>query len=399
MNKRFEKWSDAVKTAYPSALSPYWRAMPMRQMTKLLISLFVVLAAMGFVADLLQIKAPPLAHGFFWPLWIGVIGLAAFVARIKRTRLVLPVSLLMALGLFLGYLKVRPSAQILVPDAVYRRIVVDAIAAWVGVAGGYRLLLSFITSEGLDHVRMHTELSLAHGIQQTLVPTVSIANARFEVYGKSMPSEEMGGDLIDVIPSDESLLAYIADISGHGLPAGQLMGMLKAAMRMALHFRHKPPSLLQSADRVLPAVKEPDMYATLALLSFDTSMEAEYALAGHPAILHYRADSRNTARLSMEQLPLGLIPGGHYFSARAAYTPGDVFLLLTDGIPEAVNEKDEEFGLDRVEQILISHATEPLPQIWDAVMDAARHHGPPGDDQTLLLLRVRESLTPRSNPL
>ncbi len=321
--------------------------MPMGRMTKLLMSLFVVLVAMGFVADLLQIKAPRLAHGFFWPLWIGVIGLAAFVAQIKRTRLVWPLSLLMALGLFLGYLAEHAAAHILVPDAVFRRIVVDAIAAWVGVAAGYRLLLSFVTSEGLDHVRMHTELALAHGIQQTLVPTVSIANARFEVYGRSMPSEEMGGDLIDVIPSDESLLAYIADISGHGLPAGQLMGMLKAAMRMALQFRHKPPSLLQSADRVLPAVKEPDMYATLALLSFDNSMEAEYALAGHPAILHYRANSRNTARLSMEQFPLGLIPGGHYFSARAAYTPGDVFLLLTDGIPEAVNEKDEELSGSR----------------------------------------------------
>jgi len=128
-------------------------------------------------------------------------------------------------------------------------------------------------------------------------------------------------------------------------------------------------------------------------------MQAEYALAGHPPILHYRAGSGNTARLSMEQLPLGLLPGGHYFSARAAYAPGDVFLLLTDGIPEVENEKGEEFGLDRVEQILISHAAEPLPQIWDAVMKAARRHGPPEDDQTLLLLRARESVAPRSNAL
>ncbi len=63
-----------------------------------------------------------------------------------------------------------------------------------------------------------------------------------------------------------------------------------------------------------------------------------------------------------------------------------------------VNEEDEEFGLGRVEQILILHAAEPLPQIWDAVMDAARRHGPPEDDQTVLLLRVRESLTPHSSP-
>jgi Stage II sporulation protein E (SpoIIE) len=66
----------------------------------------------------------------------------------------------------------------------------------------------------------------------------------------------MGGDLIDVISTREGgLLVYIADISGHGLPAGQLMGMLKAAMRMAFQFQHTPASLLESADRVLPAVK------------------------------------------------------------------------------------------------------------------------------------------------
>jgi sigma-B regulation protein RsbU (phosphoserine phosphatase) len=193
------------------------------------------------------------------------------------------------------------------------------------------------------------------------------------------------------------LLAYIADISGHGLPAGQLMGMLKAAMRMALQFNQAPASLLESVDCVLPAVKAPDMYATLALLSFDNSMEAEYALAGHPAILHYRADSRDTARLSMEHFPLGLIPGGHYTSARAEYVLDDVFLMLTDGILDTVNERDEEFGVDRVEQILVSHAAEPLPQIWDAVVDAARRHGPPEDDQTMLLLRVCESLAPNSN--
>ena len=84
---------------------------------------------------------------------------------------------------------------------------------------------------------MQTELALAHAIQATLVPTLSSQVGRFEGYGKSIPSTEMGGDLIDAVESDGTLLAYIADISGHGLAAGQLMGMLKTAMRVALEFR------------------------------------------------------------------------------------------------------------------------------------------------------------------
>jgi serine phosphatase RsbU (regulator of sigma subunit) len=131
------------------------------------------------------------------------------------------------------------------------------------------------------------------------VPTVSFKTETFDVYGKSIPSTEMGGDLIDVIASDGSLLAYVADISGHGLPAGQLMGMLKTALRVSLQFHQQPVALLESADLVLPAVKGPDMYATLALLYFHGSAQAEYALAGHAPILHYRHRSGDTVRLAM----------------------------------------------------------------------------------------------------
>lgn len=152
-------------------------------------------------------------------------------------------------------------------------------------------------------MRMQTELFLAHGIQATLVLTVSFQNANFEVYGKSIPSTETGGDLIDVIDSNGSLLAYVADLSGHGLAAGQLMGMLKT--RLAVQFRQPPVELLESTDRVLPGLKKPDRYATLALLQFDGSAEVEYALAGHVPILHHRDRSRDTAELSMEQFLWG----------------------------------------------------------------------------------------------
>src|SRR5437016_1668654 len=235
--------------------------------------------------------------------------------------------------------------------------------------------------------RMQTELSLAHSIQATLVPTLSFQTPRFEVYGKSIASTEMGGDLIDVVESDGSLLAYVADISGHGLPAGQLMGILKAALRVSLQFHQRPVALLEVADRVLPAVKEPDMYATLALLHFDGSAQAEYALAGHVPILHYRDRSRDTARLSMQQFPLGLIPGGCYASQRVTYSSRDLFLMLTDGISEVPNESDEEFGLARLEQLLTQYAVQPLPHIWELIMEQVRQHGLQRDDQTLLLVR------------
>lgn len=98
--------------------------------------------------------------------------------------------------------------------------------------------------------------------------------------------------------------------------------------------------------------------------------------------------SRDTVRLSTEQLPLGLIPGSPYASERVSYAPRDLFLMLTDGITEVVNERDEDFGLVRLEQLLSQHAAQPLSQLWDLVMQEVKQHGVQQDDQSLLLLRV-----------
>ena len=172
------------------------------------------------------------------------------------------------------------------------------------------------------------------------------------------------------------------------------MGMLKTAMRLAVQFRQMPVAALESVDRVLPDLKEREMFATLALLRFDGSSEAEYALAGHPPILHYRHGSRDAARLSMEQLPLGLIPGGSYASKRVIYSPRDLFLMVTDGITEVANARDEEFGLTRLQELLTQHATRALPEIWDLIMREVRQYGLQQDDQSLLLLRVLNPAIP-----
>ncbi len=384
------KWRATLASAYPSASSPYWRMLPLKRMTKVLLGAFFIAAGAGFALDLLQLNHPSLGYGFFWPVLAGAVAVGIFATRIKRSRLALPLWLFMAVLAILAFRVVSTSPSLPLPNALRARVVFDAVGIGLGSALGYRLLLSFVTTEGLDSVRMQMELALAHGIQATLVPTISWQNTNLEVYGKSIPSTEMGGDLIDVIESDGRLLAYIADVSGHGLAAGQLMGMLKTAIRVSLQFRPEPIALLESADRVLPAVKEPDMYATLALLYFDSSAQVEYALAGHVPILHYRNISRDTARLSMEQFPLSLIPGSGYATQRIPYSSGDLFLLLTDGISEVPNDREEEFGLSRLEQLLVQNAAQPLPRIWEQIMEEVRQHGSQRDDQTLLLVRVRQ---------
>ncbi len=407
MNKTLQEWKALLGSAFPSGANPYWRALPISRMKGLLLGTFFISAVVGFAADLLLLNSHWLGRGFFWPVLFGSAAVGILVAKIKRVH---PIFLavfvfistcttiwivagLSGLG-WSGLHWLTDSISLAVyrqpiPQAIKARVLFDSIGVWICGVLGFRLLLSFVTNEGLANVRMQTELSLAHGIQARLVPDIAFQTSRFEVYGRSIPSTEMGGDLIDLIESDDGgLLVYVADISGHGLPAGQLMGMLKAALRVSLQFHQQPSALLQSADRVLPIVKDEDMYATLALLQFDGSAQAEYASAGHLPILHYRPRSGDTTRISVAQLPLGLIPGGKYASQRVSYSTGDMFLLFTDGITEVVNHADEEFGLARLEQLLSKNAAQPLSQIWEVVMAEVWQHGAQKDDQSLMLLRV-----------
>jgi hypothetical protein len=394
MKKKLRTWLAGVSSAFPTTFSPYWRMVPLGRMKMFLAGYFLVGAAGGFAFDLLQLNASRVGGGFFWPVLMGTGAMTLRAAAIKRVRLLPLLFLLVGLAAWLGYWASHVSAPLPVPVAVHRRVLFDAIGILVGIAFGIRFLLLFAGTEGVASVRMQTELSLAHGIQATLVPTVSYQNASLELYGKSIPSTEMGGDLIDVIESDGGLVAYVADISGHGLPAGQLMGMLKTAIRLAVQLRQTPVAALESVDRVLADLKEREMFATLVLLRFDGSGEAEYALAGHPPILHYRHGSKDTARLSMEQLPLGLIPGGSYASKRVIFSPRDLFLMVTDGITEVANAKDEEFGLTRLQELLTRHATRALPEIWELIIREARQYGLQQDDQSLLLLRVLDPAIP-----
>ena len=388
MRERLQELVADLGSAFPSAFSPYWRTLPMRRMKKLLTAAFFTFSVIGFVIDLLLLDGQRLGRGFFWPVFTGAMATGLLAARVKRIRL-FPFLFLIAAAVGWGAITVsRGFTPAPVPAALKSRVLFDAVGILIGAGTGYRLLISFITTEGRENVRMETELSLAHDIQATLVPTVSFQTSRFEAYGKSVPGREMGGDLIDIIEDYGNLLAYVADISGHGLPAGQLMGMLKTAMRVSVQFRQEPVALLESADRVLPALKEPEMYATLALLYFDGSAEVEYASAGHVPILHYRDRTRDTVRLSMEQFPLGLIAGGCYTSQRITYSSRDLFLMLTDGILEVPNEKGEEFGLTRLEQLLTQHAAQPLPQIWELIMSDVKQYGVQQDDQSLFLVRT-----------
>jgi cytochrome c oxidase subunit IV len=364
----------------------YWQSLPARRAAKLFGALFFVLSGVAFLLDLLAGGIYPLWGVLLLAMTLGGVRVVAILIEVRRPRFVI-VPLLMILAAFVLFARLPRQARS--PEFTRRRIVMDGSCLFVTSMLGYRLFLSFATTEGIAHVALQTELSFAHAIQSTLVPPISYGGRGLDVFGCTVPSAKVGGDLVDLVADGDRVFVYLADVSGHGISAGILMGMLKTAIRQASPTQQPLPALLESVNAVLPAVKEPEMYATLAGLRFEASSQVEIALAGHPPMLHYHQKSQEISRCAMQQYPLGLVAEPGYVSAQVSCEPGDLFVVVSDGLIETVNADDEEFGLARLGKSVVAHATEGLPEIYEALMQAVSDFGEQRDDRTVLIVRIR----------
>lgn len=169
------------------------------------------------------------------------------------------------------------------------------------------------------------------------------------------------------------------------------MGMLKAAARTALlepsTAPERLPLLLDRLDSVLPAVKESHMYAAFAALQLGSGGRVRHALAGHPPVLHYCHTNGTFCELSLEQFPLGLVPHAQFAAMEINVEPGDLLLIATDGILEASNPQDREFGTEGLRGCVESNSQAPLPQLAANILAAVAKWGKQQDDQTLLIVR------------
>jgi serine phosphatase RsbU (regulator of sigma subunit) len=366
-----------------SGVSPHLRTISLYRLRYLVAGRFFLGAAIAFLADLASRGALRGALLIGLACLFGAI--SSLILLLRRwsmaVRLALIISVVIAVPLAIAH---NPSVP--APEALAEAYRFDAFAIFLTMVICTRLYYLHINIEGARQLRAETELELAQRLQQVLVPGVSFRNARLDVYGRSIPSEKVGGDLVDLITSESAALAYLLDVSGHGIPAGALMGSLKTAIRMV--FPQPLPEMLDQINRVLPSVKDPNMYATLGALSFEMSGgNVEYTLAGHPPILHFRANG-DVEHLTCEQFPLGLLPLARYESRSRPCGPGDLFAIYSDGIVEVANAADEQFGVRRLESELRARISDPLEAICDAVMTSSGVYGLVDDDRSLLLIRV-----------
>ena len=344
---------------------------------------FCVFAPFSLVYDLAAPKGLPWSNLLLWSAYSGLtaVGWAyAFTRNVRFLWVVVPFSFLIGFLYGEGF---YPRSN------VQTTLLGEAVLSVALTILGYVFFVIFISGEGAKTLRLLTEIRLAQAIHSHLVPRVDKQTAHLEIYGVSAPASEVGGDLMDVCHVRGKTGLYVADITGHGVSAGVSMAMIKSAVRMKLRDGSDLGELVTGLNDVLAQTQRPETLATFAALELHEDGKALYALAGHLPILHLRASPRRLQKLVNQHPPLGVVAGRVFSAEPVAAAPGDLFVILTDGLTEVFGPGDEEFGEARIELLVEQHGDRPLAEIHEKILTAARAFGPQADDQTLLLARLR----------
>jgi len=374
------RWAERAK---------FWRTIPPLSTAVFLAAVFCVVGSIGFlsmgvVPDLvspLQTALVVLISGGFG------VGYILVATRHKPKALFFLIPIHIAAISLVSKLGPRAAAAFKIPPALEHRILLDNVGSMVLVLGGYILFMIFFQREGMRYFKAHTEIRLASEIHRELVPSFVSQIGEFELYGVSQPSGEVGGDLVDVIQEGDRWFGYVADVSGHGVPAGVMMAMVKSAVRMHGIPGQSASSLLEPLNSVLTAVRPQDMFVTCAYLQSDDGTTLRFSLAGHLPILHFKAATGTVTEHSILNFPLGLFPHKAFETSEIQCSPGDVLVVLTDGLTEVFDRNGRELGLEPLKRVLQESGAEPLGQISLSLQRRARQHGPQSDDQTILIVR------------
>ena len=240
-----------------------------------------------------------------------------------------------------------------------------------------------------EFAKMQEEVRLAARIQSDLLPRSIPTLTGYEIAGKNIPAQVVGGDYFDFIPLDENRLAVcLADVSGKGLPASLLMSNTQATIRSQTLANATPSQCLTNANILLYRTTSSEKFVTLfyGIINVKTH-EFAYCNAGHdsPFLL-----SSSPSRLSKGGTVLGVIEPFEYEEEVVRLEKGDAIVIYSDGITESFNEADEPFGEERIAAILEKHRATSASAMMDEVIKSAKNFSgsrQQADDMTVVVLR------------
>ncbi len=357
--------------------------MPLASRVLFYSGVFSFFASIGFIS--LQMESTRIAPSRILLTVLIMGGFAMFYAATSIARRYWWIPVVGAIqGLLFGILKnYYRAVEVGTPPA--SQSIWLSTGAIIFVSLGYALFIIFFSQQGARYFRARNEIAMASEIHRALVPPIHKTIGSFEVFGTSVPSGEVGGDLVDVAGDAATWTGYVADVSGHGVSAGLLMAMFKTAIRTRAD-GISSPKLLEEVHRALYPLKTPNMFVTVGVLQC-AGKNFLLSLAGHPPLLHYSKRMGEVREYPTIDLPLGILPEQTFSSAAVECEPGDVLVLLTDGMTEVFDKHGAEMGAEPIKAVLAKSAALPLPDLFATLRQHALAFGHQDDDQTMLIVR------------
>lgn len=263
---------------------------------------------------------------------------------------------------------------------------------------GFIMYRSILSARRLNAVRaekefINRELGIANRIQQAMLPTEKLEDGTIDIAGSLVPAKLVGGDFYDYLARDGKLFFNIGDVCGKGMPAALVMSMTQAVFRTIAAKEEDPSRIVRDMNAMACRGNSTGMFATLFVGVLDlASGRLVYSNAGHDR--PYIVSGTGVRSLQAESnLPIGVMEDTEYRTQETQIAPGDMVLLYTDGLTEAMNAEHELFGQQRIVETARDNGDSPrnlLDSLSEAVagfVDGAEQ----SDDLTMLAILYRGS--------
>lgn len=267
-----------------------------------------------------------------------------------------------------------------------------------------RRLISIIASQSaqvIENARLYEEekaflslqeeMRMARDIQLHLLPDSTPEIDGFQISTANIPAKSVGGDYLDFISLSENRLGFcVGDITGKGMPAAMLMANLQATLRSHAIMYEDCIKCLHGTNNLLYRSTEPTKFATLFYGILDhKNATIQYSNGGHDAPLLIR-NNEEPILLDSTGLLLGVIEESQYEMKTLSLQPGDLLLIYSDGITEAMNSQSEAYGIDRLKEQATSNSISSSKKILDAILQDVKGHADgaaQSDDITLMIIK------------
>jgi len=219
------------------------------------------------------------------------------------------------------------------------------------------------------------DLQIARRVQEALMPQGTFRAPSLEIRSAYMPSETLSGDFYDYFQQGEEVYLFVADVSGHGLPAAILVSLLKSYIHTEANAHTPLSSFMSRLNDFLFSVSLPTQFATAQLFRIDADGSLVYSNAAHPPFLLHRRDLGRTTVHEQPGHLLGAMPRMSFEEHALKVAPGDTLFVYTDGLTDRRNDAGEFYSIERIAALLERSSGADLATVYDSIYEDVNGFG------------------------